>query len=1092
MSNFKSSLINDLATARLGQPGGFAKLDENGLVTSDQLPAGSGGGSLSWVEGTWATNAMNPFASIPDKLDSNSNPYVWRFSNSGAVSLDGTSVIAVTTHDRIWYHISSDTWFHEKQPPSFSGASLANAGYPGLVPLAQQSDGFRSLHGNGQFLFPHQFANTYPAPYINVIYVGQGLLAKQGEIYELSAEAGDRNGIRITPYTDWADVDLITAQSFSGNAWTVVGQPTSGKQECFVVPDYDMFVWEFKTSLINHSATDLQGVSTTLNIYIDNVNGINNNNNPSNINTPCKTFEHALSFIQKNYYFEESSNALIFWLLSDYSFEEQESYILDGKAIKGFPSLYIYSYVDNELKTINANYKKRIVIRNFSNELKFNDVKFEPGTDLLIENILYITNYKVEFFRLIVNNCQGWYDSEEVTIAGATEFNNIYYVDFHPSSIIKAEVRINNAYEINFGGVMHNGNSYFFINNVYFANLLPTTVLDDTLTYFPSETSPSIFDCRNIQFLALDREIFLDSSSGYSTRRFFDVYNSTTVSYSNLKFAGSDSISIENRNTSCLRFNNCKINNLKLSAASSRFNPFFTAQNDSKKLLELVSSNFFNNTNQNSLNENTIKTELYGTSYTARFLKADLASSFFLENNVIDINDNFLIIYIDNINGDNFSTEPSNSLKPVKTLKAALEYAQNRYRYPYEDININFVFKSDYTIDYLNDVTNLDGKYLKGFAGLKLSSFDENQKIINPLFKRLVIENFNKITFERISFGSNSELLIQHCDNIDFTGLTIFNDVEVKNCKSFFNSNGSLLFLGTVVINNLEYAEFVNSGSVTTTFSQDVKVSNVLNSNINCILSTISSSVFLSNIQNCIFNKVEVLYDALGSNTTYLLNLNNIENIQWNVSLELNATSAFIYRPLLKMTNCFSEGGLINFKNKFTQPLFYFGDGPDLIQLINCSLSSYITNASGGFVPCFTTNSLSRKLLNLEKTRIKAGTSENDLKLNIFNITDRPIKLDKYSDYLENNIIDNRGKIKRVTITGTYTLSLTDVARQHITNNSGSTITINLPTNPFLDLDFLVINSIASTNNLNFNSFVLTPGNKKHFQWDGVEWVPLN
>ncbi len=257
MSNFKSSLINDSATARLGQPGGFAKLDENGLVTLDQLNPGISSG---WVEATRSTNPMNPFASIPAKLNDNGNPYVWRFSSNGPVSLDGSTVISVTTQDRIWYHISSDTWFHEKQPPSFSGASLANAGYPGLVPLAQQVDGFRVLHGNGQFLFPHQFANTYPAPFVNVIYVGQGLLAKQGEIYELSAEAGDRNGIRITPYTDWADVDLITAQSFSGNTWAVIGQPTSGKQECFVVPDYDAFVWEFKTSSFSGSIDNQYGL----------------------------------------------------------------------------------------------------------------------------------------------------------------------------------------------------------------------------------------------------------------------------------------------------------------------------------------------------------------------------------------------------------------------------------------------------------------------------------------------------------------------------------------------------------------------------------------------------------------------------------------------------------------------------------------------------------------------------------------------------------------------------------------------------------------------------------------------------------------
>lgn len=38
MSNFKSSLINDLAVARLGKPGGFAELGSDGKVKLEQLP----------------------------------------------------------------------------------------------------------------------------------------------------------------------------------------------------------------------------------------------------------------------------------------------------------------------------------------------------------------------------------------------------------------------------------------------------------------------------------------------------------------------------------------------------------------------------------------------------------------------------------------------------------------------------------------------------------------------------------------------------------------------------------------------------------------------------------------------------------------------------------------------------------------------------------------------------------------------------------------------------------------------------------------------------------------------------------------------
>jgi hypothetical protein len=210
-------------------------------ITTAGLPG------TSWVEAERGINSNNPFSSILPKVDGSGSPYVWRFNASGPVALDNTTIIGVRANrDRLWYHPSNDTWFHEKDPLTFQGANFTNAGTEGILPLPQQNDVYRSMTGGGSWLFPYQMADTYPAPYINEIHMGQGCVIKDEEIYELVAD-GDRCGVRLIPDSSWAIAPTITAKTYNSNVWTVVGQPTSGTHECFVYANYSNFTWEFRS-----------------------------------------------------------------------------------------------------------------------------------------------------------------------------------------------------------------------------------------------------------------------------------------------------------------------------------------------------------------------------------------------------------------------------------------------------------------------------------------------------------------------------------------------------------------------------------------------------------------------------------------------------------------------------------------------------------------------------------------------------------------------------------------------------------------------------------------------------------------------------
>jgi hypothetical protein len=448
-------------------------------------------------------------------------------------------------------------------------------------------------------------------------------------------------------------------------------------------------------------------------------------------------------------------------------------------------------------------------------------------------------------------------------------------------------------------------------------------------------------------------------------------------------------------------------------------------------------------------------------------------------------------LYVDNINGLNTNINPESDTTPVKTIYQALKYASEKYIFPYEDINLFVWLISDYTITE-NDISVIDGNDFRGLGCIKFASYDSSQKVFNPLYKRIIFQNLLKLTFDKISFSNQSEVLIQHCADIDFTGLTIFNHLEVKNCRSFFNSNGGLQFDGNVVFDSLENAEiYTNGTSVDCLINKSFTVKNVINSTIRGSLTSNQSQIQMTNVSNCIFTNVVIAESALNyTSDVPLINLNNVEYIQTSANLKLNSTTGLIKRPLLKAVNCSNFFGGLTFENTYTGSIVNQAVKP-LLEFINSVIKVGIGIKSGSFSPCFSTTDATKKLIDLTKSSYPTGTAEATIKTSVYNTPGRPIDFDKYSDYLGENILDLRGRITRRTLTTDITLEASDTSRQHLINQSGASRTVNLYTTPALDQEFEVINNSTSTFDLIFAGETVVPGTRHAVQWDGVEWVVM-
>lgn len=81
--------------------------------------------------------------------------------------------------------------------------------------------------------------------------------------------------------------------------------------------------------------------------------------------------------------------------------------------------------------------------------------------------------------------------------------------------------------------------------------------------------------------------------------------------------------------------------------------------------------------------------------------------------------------------------------------------------------------------------------------------------------------------------------------------------------------------------------------------------------------------------------------------------------------------------------------------------------------------------------------------------------------------------------------------IRRLIVDEQLILNPFDAARQNLINSTTNSIPVELPVEPYVGLEFEIINHITSTQNITFAGETVVPGTRHAVQWDGTEWVIL-
>lgn len=480
--------------------------------------------------------------------------------------------------------------------------------------LVELGDNISGLNNDAGY----QNATQVDAKITAVVGAAPAALDTLGEI--AAALADDDSAIAALVAQDTANATAITAiQSVNTTQDTAIANLTT-----------DIAALEASLAIPTK-----QAITTSVEIFIDNVNGSDATANPTVNTTPCKTFAKALQFVVDNYYFTEASNNYLYLtLISNYTFSPQETGVLDGSNVKGFKSLFISS-IDSTPKEISSSYLQPFIVKNFGYNLKFLDLIFTSDTRVLIDTVRYINFNNVIFTEFHIDNSEECVSSG-ITVTFDSSFDNVRNIYFGSQDVVKAEIKIANAFEVNFGGIIADSNGRFKINNIYYCSLIPTVFLDETFkpNYYSEQDYP-IFELRDISEVRLASSIRLDSTTGINARRFFDIYDSRLAQGNELVFNNTHTSSIINKRDGIIRFNNCQINTLNPKALATSFKPVFTAENASKNLIELKYSNYQNSIpNYAGLVESTIATEVYSS--TSRFIGFDKFSEF-LGENILDL-----------------------------------------------------------------------------------------------------------------------------------------------------------------------------------------------------------------------------------------------------------------------------------------------------------------------------------------------------------------------------------------------------------------------------------------------------------------------
>ncbi|MEN9871996.1 MAG: hypothetical protein RLZZ171_2988 [Cyanobacteriota bacterium] len=448
-------------------------------------------------------------------------------------------------------------------------------------------------------------------------------------------------------------------------------------------------------------------------------------------------------------------------------------------------------------------------------------------------------------------------------------------------------------------------------------------------------------------------------------------------------------------------------------------------------------------------------------------------------------------IFIDNSTGSDASTAPTVSATPVKTFARALEYVRNNYYFT-DSVNnsITLTLLADYAFGF-DESAIFDGSLITGSTSLIIKSNNTTARTITASARQpIVFKNFSyELKLQTITFSTNSFVQITQIPRVLVTTVS-FQKLTVRICELFQDLTTGSTFNGVSKFTNVDTVRFLSASAIKNLIS-------VTKADLVVMGGQISQGLFdLWQVTGCqLLNGSSISELDLSTAGTAIFTFRDVNDVNLNTTLNLNSTSGVILRRLFNCTNVNAVRATtaLTLVNNHNTSISHQGTAA-IIKLIHSEATTFNISSGSGFQPVFVAQDATKKFIDLEYSGYSIGiasTSEDSIKTSIYATTDRPVVLDKFSQFFEENLLDLRGRITRRTLTTDITLSASDTVRQHLINQTTGDRNIGLPLTPTLDQEFEVINNSTSTFNLIFAGETVIPGTRHAVQWDGTEWVVM-
>lgn len=443
-------------------------------------------------------------------------------------------------------------------------------------------------------------------------------------------------------------------------------------------------------------------------------------------------------------------------------------------------------------------------------------------------------------------------------------------------------------------------------------------------------------------------------------------------------------------------------------------------------------------------------------------------------------------IFIDNVNGSDLSVTPTVNTSPFKTFTRALEFVKNNYYFT--DSNNNYIYFTLISNYIFSDQESaiIDGSEIKGSTSLFLSSIDSTPRTISSSYKNPVV--FTGFGYElklyEVSFINSTEVYIHNIPTV-YATTVLFKKLTVANCEGFYNTSAGCTFGNITRFIDVFYVDFFSN----CTINGDVFITNAFEINFG---GNITGGRFcIDGVEFARLVASSLSQASLDAYSYPLFQINNVKQLELNDTITFNSTTGINERQLFNLVNVQEVRSNTNLTLVNTYSSSIINKASALIKLTNCQAEIVNINSGAGFQPAFVAENTSKKLMQLVYSSYKTGTSETAIKTTVYSITGRPVDFDKYSEYLGENYLDLRGKIRRLTLTTDITLTASDASTQNLINQTAGDRNIALPASPVIDQYFEVINHSSSTNNLLFATETVIPSTRHAVQWDGTEWVVM-